>query len=500
MKRQVILAIAGAAVLAACDGFKEAMSAHQDVVARAGGQELSVTRLSELLGGSKVPLQKDVARAVTDLWVSYQLLGHAAANGDSLNDQKLVDDVMWAKLSEARMAKLYEEVSKKRAALPEDAAAAEGRYNQGELLAVRHILLAAPQQGLTTASREEVRKRAEALRKQVTPANFAAMAKQHTMDPGSKDKGGLYAGFPRGTMVPEFEKALLALKPGEISPVVQTDFGYHILYRPRYAEVATEVQAPLQQRSSQVADSLYLARVEDAGKIELKSNAAATAKSVARDVAAAREDNTVLASSRAGDLTAARLARWISAYPPQAQIAQQIQQAPDSQVQRFVRNVVRNELLLEQADSAKIAPDTVALTSARGQFRLFVTQGWTGLGIEPKQLADSGRTASERERIASGRIERFLDALLGEAPGTQFVPVPEPLATALRDKYDSKIYDAGLDRAVERAGKIRAVADSTRASQQPRSQVPMPQSQPQVQPQGQPVAPPPGAPAPRPQH
>src|SRR5688572_777325 len=90
MKRQAILAIAGAAVLAACDGFKEAMSAHQDVVARAGGQELSVTRLSELMGNSKIPLQKDVARAVADLWVSYQLLGHAAANGDSLNDQKIV--------------------------------------------------------------------------------------------------------------------------------------------------------------------------------------------------------------------------------------------------------------------------------------------------------------------------------------------------------------------------------------------------------------------------
>ena len=496
MKRQAILVIAGAVVFAACDGFKEAMSAHQDVVARAGGQELSVTRLSELMGASKVPLQKDVARAVADLWVSYQLLGHAAANGDSLNDQKLVDDVMWAKLSEARMAKLYEEISKKRAGLPADAAAAESRYNQGEILAVRHILLAAPQQGLSTGAREDVRKRAEALRRQVTPVNFAAMAKQHTMDPGSKEKGGLYAGFPRGTMVPEFEKALLALKPGEISPVVQTDFGYHILYRPRFAEVASEIQAPLQQRESQVADSLYLARVEEAGRIELKSNAAATAKTVARDVASARDDNTVVATSRAGDLTAARLARWIAAYPPQAQIAQQIQQAPDSQVQRFVRNVVRNELLLAQADSAKIAPDTTALTSARGQFRVFVAQGWTGLGIEPKQLADSGRTASERERIASGRVERFLDALLGEKPGTQFVAIPEPLATALRDKYDSKIYDAGLDRAVERAGKIRAVTDSTRGpAQPPRSQVPMPQGQPQPpQQQGTP----PGPPAPRP--
>ena len=49
--RQVMLVLAAAAiVLAACDGFKEAMTAHVDVVARAGSQELSVTRLAELLG------------------------------------------------------------------------------------------------------------------------------------------------------------------------------------------------------------------------------------------------------------------------------------------------------------------------------------------------------------------------------------------------------------------------------------------------------------------
>ena len=496
MKRQVILAIAGAAVLAACDGFKEAMSAHQDVVARAGGQELSVTRLSELMGNSKVPLQKDVARAVADLWVNYQLLGHAAANGDSLADQKTIDDVMWAKLSEARMGKLYEEMQKKRSGTPEDAAAGERAYNQGEILAVRHILLAAPQQGLSTGAREEVRKRAEGLRRQVTPANFAAMARQHTMDPGSKDKGGLYAGFAPGTMVAPFEKALLALKPGEISPVVQTDFGYHILYRPRYAEVATEIQAPLTQRSSAVQDSIYLARVEQAGRIELKSNAAAAAKTVARDLAAARSDNTVIATSTAGDLTAGKLARWIAAYPPQAQIAQQMQQAPDSVVQRFLRNVVRNELLLAQADSAKIAPDSQEVAIARNQFRSFVTQGWAGLGVEPQQLADSGRTPDERERVASGRVERFLDVLLTEGPGAQFVPIPEPLATALRDKYESKVYDAGLDRAIERASRIRAVTDSTRASQQPPSQVPMPQGAPR------PAQPGSGAPtpAPQPQH
>jgi len=52
-KVRAALALAAAALLAGCEGFKEAMSAHQDVVARAGGQELSATRLggTDMLGG-----------------------------------------------------------------------------------------------------------------------------------------------------------------------------------------------------------------------------------------------------------------------------------------------------------------------------------------------------------------------------------------------------------------------------------------------------------------
>src|SRR5215212_9771676 len=126
MKKQVLAVVAATVALAACDGFKEAMTAHVDVVARAGSQELSVTRLSDLLGNSKVPLRKDVAKAVADLWVNYQLLGAAAARGDSLNSVKAVDQAMWAAISNARAKKWYDIVSKNFGT--GDASAAESRY------------------------------------------------------------------------------------------------------------------------------------------------------------------------------------------------------------------------------------------------------------------------------------------------------------------------------------------------------------------------------------
>jgi hypothetical protein len=54
------------------------------------------------------------------------------------------------------------------------------------------------------------------------------------------------------------------------------------------------------------------------------------------------------------------------------------------------------------------------------------------------------------------------------------VNIPEPVSSALRKKYESRVVAAGIERALERAAKIRQVADSTRAAQQPASAVPMP--------------------------
>ena len=59
--------------------------------------------------------------------------------------------------------------------------------------------------------------------------DFAKLATENSDDPGSKDKGGEYDFFGRGKMVPEFDKAAFALKPGEISDIVQSKFGFHII-------------------------------------------------------------------------------------------------------------------------------------------------------------------------------------------------------------------------------------------------------------------------------
>ncbi len=83
---------------------------------------------------------------------------------------------------------------------------------------------------ITEAERDRVRAELASLRERVVKGEkFSMLATLYSQDPGSAKQGGELGFFSRGEMVGEFEAAAFALKPGEVSPIVETKFGFHII-------------------------------------------------------------------------------------------------------------------------------------------------------------------------------------------------------------------------------------------------------------------------------
>jgi len=104
-----------------------------------------------------------------------------------------------------------------------------------------HILLTVPA-GASAADKAKIKEKAESLLAEVrkTPARFAEIAKAQSQDPGSAARGGDLDFFARGAMVKPFEDAVFSLKKGDISDVVESDFGFHIIQ-------LTDIRKPAQQ-------------------------------------------------------------------------------------------------------------------------------------------------------------------------------------------------------------------------------------------------------------
>ena len=134
--------------------------------------------------------------------------------------------------------------------------ATRGQFGAEESRQVSHILITADSAAGAEA-KQKAREKAKEIYQQLQkkPAGFAEVAKKLSQDPGSASQGGSLGSISRGTMkdTPEFEAAAFKLKPGEISPPVETRHGYHIIQ-------VTAVQAartkPFEEVRSQLQEDL----------------------------------------------------------------------------------------------------------------------------------------------------------------------------------------------------------------------------------------------------
>jgi peptidyl-prolyl cis-trans isomerase D len=135
----------------------------------------------------------------------------------------------------------------------------EEQYSTPEQVRASHILL-------KTEGKDEaaVRKQAEELlAKAKGGADFAALATKYSEDEGSAKKGGDLEFFGKGRMVPEFEKAAFSLEPGQLSDLVKSQYGFHII---KVAERKAATKRSLDEVRAQIEDQLKWERAQNEAK------------------------------------------------------------------------------------------------------------------------------------------------------------------------------------------------------------------------------------------
>jgi peptidyl-prolyl cis-trans isomerase C len=265
-----------------------------DVLARVNGEPVerwefdnAVKRLEARAGGS-IPAERrdEILRGILDQLVAYHLLAQeararkfAAADQDvetrvadirknfpdegaftqAIAAQGLTVDHLRAQTrTNLEVQKVIDaEVSSKVSVQDTDVSAFYQqnleRFKQGESVHASHILITVPQ-GATPEQKSAARAKAAAALKQVRGgADFAAVARAQSQDPGSAPNGGDLGFFPKGQMTPAFEEAAFKLKAGAVSNIVETPFGFHIIKAVGRRPART---APLDEVSGQIKDFL----------------------------------------------------------------------------------------------------------------------------------------------------------------------------------------------------------------------------------------------------
>jgi len=148
------------------------------------------------------------------------------------------------------------------------------KYSGDRKATVQHILLMT--QGKSDAEKQEVeQKMAMILEKARGGEDFGQLAEQYSEDPGSKDRGGLYENFERGTMVKPFEDASFNLPIGSISDIVETRYGYHII---KVLDRKKD-ERNLDELKSKIVDDLKKEKIDTKIK-DLKESAGIVLKSI----------------------------------------------------------------------------------------------------------------------------------------------------------------------------------------------------------------------------
>lgn len=439
MKKLVsLLLLATALGTAACDSLGQAMGSHQNVVARAAGHELTVDEAAGFMAqNSRLPAQTDVVDVLANLWVDYTLLATAAHEDSTLSNVSL-EGLLQPQFDQRALLQLRDST------IHPDTIVTEAQIRQkfdqeqpGAEVRARHILLQLPDDP-TPAQRDSVMKLATELRDRARAgADFAALAREYSQDPGSKDKGGDLGFFKRGQMVGPFEDAAFALEPGQVSDVVESPFGLHVIKleekrSPKFEDVRPQFTRQILQQRQADAESTFVSTITEPLHVKMDEKAVEVARELAHDPSRdlGRAASRPLVSYDGGALTAGEFQSIVQFFQKPQQ--QRLENASDEVIENMLRRFAENEILVAEANRRGMALTEAVKDSMRTQMRENLHQAVQEAGlldIKPQQ----GESMDDA-------IERRVTGLLTNIIKQEQTPLLlGALSYTLRSQYDAEV-------------------------------------------------------------
>ncbi|HTM25733.1 MAG TPA: peptidylprolyl isomerase [Vicinamibacterales bacterium] len=288
-----------------------------DVVARVNGEDVKKTELENMIhtmegrAGQPVPPDRrdEIYRGALDQLIVYKLLSQESKHRGIKIEESEVD----AKIQQIRgqfpTQEAFEKAVKDRGKTvdsvrqdarvdlsvnkvmdaevatvpgPSDADAKDfydknpDRFKQDEQVRASHILVRVDPNA-NAATRQKARAEIESVLKQAKAGgDFAKLAQEHSQD-GSAAQGGDLGYFPKGQMVPEFDKVAFSTPKGQLSGIVTTQFGYHLIKvtdrKPArvvpYEEAEQQIKQFLEQQKKQTRADAFIGELKKKAKIEV---------------------------------------------------------------------------------------------------------------------------------------------------------------------------------------------------------------------------------------
>jgi len=441
----IALVVGSVVAFGACDAF----TAHSDLVARAAGHELTVDRLGEIVArGANVPLRRDVVERMAGLWVDYSLLAQRLAGGDSLLDSATVVNALWTEAQQQIVTHYHSQLVESQVVVSDEVV--DSAYHAGDHRLIHHILVRIDAE-MAESEREAKREQAERLRQMaLSGSNGWARANRESEDSVSRVEGGSLGVIARGETVRPFEEAAFSLGPGEISPVVESDYGFHIVRRPALTEVREEYETRLRGILIERMNFGFIHEVEARWQVAVRPDAPTLMRRVAEDPVAAGESDRTLGTYLNGEFTVSDLARWLRALP--AEYAAEVIDADDEQLLQFARGLIRNDVLEREARDAGHRLTQEDFSFLRETLAQDLTRLSQAMGLD-SALA-SVVAESDRSQVVGSVVANYLAAITRDL--AQLAIVPPFLAEELRQEMDWHISASGVNRALERGLRLRS--------------------------------------------